>query len=414
MAEANLQHIEIPERQRIKLLYDRYRPQYENSLRKILRSLRKLTIKTELNITIKHRLKTFESYFSKILRHRQLLSNPILITDLIGIRIICPFLEDLNQIVALIKNNFKVLEIEKKGEKNSFREFSYDSIHLLIDLPDDNEPGTIPYVGKVCEIQLRTILQEAWAEVEHELIYKANFSLFNDSIKRKLASLNASLTLSDIIFQEIRDYQKEIEHRREKCRDDLQEKLEISKDISIIPESGTLQMEGISKSSEPIPFKPKSELEKALFDALDAHSNNNYKKAIQIYSRILRMKPKPHVRSIVYNHRGMAYFVLSNYQKSITDFTRALEYNTKNVRVYNNRGMAYRMLHQYKQALKDFKQSLDINAYQYEAYHVRALTFYDLNDFARALEDCEQALNINPEFKPAMHFKKIIESKLSI
>ncbi len=63
---------------------------------------------------------------------------------------------------------------------------------------------------RVCEIQLRTILQDAWAEVEHELVYKSDISLPNQSIRRKLASLNATLTLSDLIFQEIRDYQKEI------------------------------------------------------------------------------------------------------------------------------------------------------------------------------------------------------------
>ena len=53
-------------------------------------------------------------------------------------------------------------------------------------------------------------MQDAWAEVEHELVYKSDITLPNQSIRRKLASLNATLTLSDLIFQEIRDYQKEI------------------------------------------------------------------------------------------------------------------------------------------------------------------------------------------------------------
>jgi putative GTP pyrophosphokinase len=38
-------------------------------------------------------------------------------------------------------------------------------------------------------VQLRTILQDAWAEVEHELIYKSDIKLPNASIRRKLAAL---------------------------------------------------------------------------------------------------------------------------------------------------------------------------------------------------------------------------------
>src|SRR5690606_12002199 len=61
------------------------------------------------------------------------------------------------------------------------------------------------------EVQVRTILQDAWAEVEHELIYKNHFRYPNsDSIRKKLAAVNASLSLADMIFQEIRDTQKEM------------------------------------------------------------------------------------------------------------------------------------------------------------------------------------------------------------
>lgn len=127
------------------------------------------------------------------------------------------FLEDIEQVESLIRQHFHVIEIEHKSAGKPVNEFSYQSIHLTIELPEEQFNGFIPYSGRTCEIQLRTILQDAWAEVEHELIYKANFTMLNESIKRKLASLNATLTLSDIIFQEIRDYQKAIKTLREKC-----------------------------------------------------------------------------------------------------------------------------------------------------------------------------------------------------
>lgn len=411
MFESQSRSVEYPEREKINILYDRYRSQYENILRKTVRRLNKLLIRTKINFTIKYRLKTFESFFNKLTQHRHKNSVPLSITDFLGIRIICPFLEDLDHIEKIITRNFTILEVERKGEKNSFHEFSYDSIHLLVDIQDELENGFIPFVSRVCEIQLRTILQDAWAEVEHELIYKANFSLLNESIKRKLASLNASLTLSDIIFQEIRDYQKEIESRRQKCRTTVEEKVQQPGGISIIDSLEQQPQETVSALGS-MPLKPQSDLERLLFEALEEHSNYHFNRAIEIYAVILRMKPKPHVRSIIYNHRGMAYFALGDYTKSIKDFTRALEYNPKNSRILNNRGLVYRMTQQYNLALDDLDHSLQINEYQPETYHLRALIYSDLQDLRKAIEDCDQALKIKSDYQPAQNLKIILSSKL--
>ena len=412
MFETQVKSVQIPERQKLHILYDRYRHQYENMLRKLVRRINKILVHSNINYTIKYRLKAFDSFFEKLVQLRDAGNQPVNITDFLGIRIISPFLEDLDLVENLLNREFKILEVERKNEKNSFREFSYDSIHLLIDIPDKPENGFIPFVSRVCEIQLRTILQDAWAEVEHELIYKANFSLLNEPIKRKLASLNASLTLSDIIFQEIRDYQKEIESRRKKCRNSIDEKLDIGNGISIL--SGIENNQKIEQyvSADPVQFKPKSQLEKLLFDALEEHSKNEFERAIEIYSSILRMKPKPHVRSIVYNHRGMAYFALAEYIKSIKDFTRALEYNAKNTRILNNRGLAFRMIKNFENALKDLDRSLELNEYLSETYHLRALIFSDLNDSVKAIENCNKALDIKPDYEPAIHLKTLLVSKL--
>lgn len=411
MFETRAKPTEIPERQKLNLIYDKYRPQYENILRKVTRKINRLLIHTSIETTTKYRLKSFNSFFNKLSQLRNENEKPVAINDFLGIRIICPFIEDLTQVEEIISDNFTILEVERKGEKHSFREFSYDSIHLLIDIEDIYENGSIPHVRKVCEIQLRTILQEAWAEVEHELIYKANFSLLNEPIKRKLASLNASLTLSDIIFQEIRDYQKEIEMRRQKCRTSIEAKMEIPSDISILaPLSETST--SINQVNRSIPLKPKSELERLLFEALEEHSSNNFEEAIEIYSSILRMKPKSHVRSIIYNHRGMAYFSISEYTKSLKDFTRALEYNPKNTRILNNRGLTYRMIKQFSNSLEDLNHSLDIDEYQHETFHQRALVYYDLQDYAKAIEDCDKSLELQSDYDPAKNLKAILVSKL--
>jgi putative GTP pyrophosphokinase len=103
-------------------------------------------------------------------------------------------------IEKLVRSNFPVFEVERKGEEQSFREFGYRSVHLNLRLSS----------GNFCEIQIRTILQDAWAEVEHEIVYKGSFTPFDEPLKRKLAALNATLSLSDIIFQELRNYQRKL------------------------------------------------------------------------------------------------------------------------------------------------------------------------------------------------------------
>ncbi len=403
----------IPERERLLLLYDRYRHEYEAALQYTYRKLRKILIKSNINFTIKYRLKSFDSYFGKILRLRKEQVHPISISDMMGFRVIVPFLEDAEQVQHLLEENVRILEVEHKGEKNSFREFSYDSIHLLIDLPSKYKLDTVPYIRKVAEIQIRTILQEAWAEVEHELIYKANFSPLNGPIKRKLASLNASLTLSDIIFQEIRDYQKGVSQWQEKRQNHFLNKAEQIPQISLIPEILAPVVEETKDEANLNSMKPKNQVDRLIFEALQAHTNNRIDRAIRLYTGILRMRVNPKIRSIIYTHRGMAYFILSEYDKAVKDFSKAIDYDPQNVKAYNNRGISFRMLRQYDRALLDFDTALEMQPYQPETFHLQALTYFDLNDFTRAIENCQKTLNIKPDFEPAKHLKRIILSKLA-
>ncbi len=213
----------LPDRATTEKLYLELRPDYEQLLHNIYQQLRKIVEDEGLSVTIKYRFKRFDNYCEKLVRLSKLQGSDLLqITDLLGIRVVCPFLEDLETVERLITQNFEILEMERKAEQHSFHEFGYDSVHLLIRTEPLDRPTYLPHSGNVCEIQLRTILQEAWAEVEHELVYKSDINMPNHSIRRKLASLNASLSLSDLIFQEIRDYQKEIRQRGLKCRQDVE------------------------------------------------------------------------------------------------------------------------------------------------------------------------------------------------
>ena len=160
--------------------------------------------------------------------------------------IICTFLEDIADVLDQIKSVFQVTEVEIKGSSQSYKEFGYESVHVLVSVPEDCKPENLPCDVKlpdelVCEIQIRTILQDAWAEVEHELIYKTEFTPFDMPLKRKLASMNASLSLADIIFQEIRNYQKNLQNEMLQRRQSFYEKAD---DLTVVA--------GEKKSAKPL------------------------------------------------------------------------------------------------------------------------------------------------------------------
>lgn len=402
----------LPDRAATEELYNKLHPEFELTLQEIYQQLRKLAEEERLSVTVKYRVKRFDNYCEKLVRLSKLQGSEMLqITDLLGIRIVCPFLEDLEAIEQLIAKTFEVLEMERKAEQHSFREFGYDSVHLLIRTKALNGPAQLPHSCDVCEIQLRTILQEAWAEVEHELVYKSDIGIPNHSIRRKLASLNASLTLSDLIFQEIRDHQKEIRRRGLKCRQDVETMSCDFGDIQISQFPGLEEIEQIDDTAGP-DYLTSKKLENLMLAALEAHSNSQFKKAIDIYSAILQRKLDPAISSLIYNHRGMAFFALAKYQEGITDFNDAIEHNAENTRAWSNRGLAYRILEKFDQSLEDYDRAIEMTPQQYEGYWGRAQTFFEMKLFSRALSDCHKTIERKADFTPALELEKTLRRKL--
>ncbi len=378
-------------------------------MQQLAQDVRLILEKQGLTPAIKYRVKNFEAYFDKLRKQNAQNTSPRLLTvnDFFGLRIVCPFLEDIETVSSLVSSHFEVLETERKANQHSFREFGYDSLHLAIRLDAYMKGRSMPGIRNICEIQLRTILQDAWAEVEHELVYKSDISLPNQSIRRKLASLNATLTLSDLIFQEIRDYQKEIRQHGRKRRASIERG---SMDQDFIAISHPTSASPPSRMG-PIPSTMASHLEKTMLRALQAHSNHDLENAVTLYGQLLGMRLDRKMRGLVYNHRGMAYFASGSHLRALKDFTQAISYDPESDRGYANRGLCYRVLKKYDKALQDFNHSLMLNQSRPDSYFGRAQTYYDMQQFDQALEDCEKALVIQSDFQPARELLKNLQSK---
>jgi putative GTP pyrophosphokinase len=361
---------------------------------------------------VKGRIKAFNSFFKKylrILKNDPPDSGPPLITDLLGIRIVCPFIEDIAGVEELIKKNFEIIEVERKGAHYSFKEFGYESTHLLIKIPPDMVEKRGKIDCDVVEIQIRTILQNAWAEVEHELVYKAEFTPFDEPMKRKLAAVNASLFLADIVFQEIRAYQRQLNAELDKRRETFFQKIEESTDALLFSAEPIEKKEnsgGVVFSSESI--------DDLLLNALYAHNKNKFDDAIAFYSRILELNPGNTVSSLIYKHRGMANFARSKYQDAIDDFTHALELDKTAYKAAYYRGVVKAVLKQYSGAIDDFTCSLKFHPYQPFCLFRRSQAYYHIEDYPQALSDCEASLSLEPENEAVRKLRQILLEKLKM
>ncbi|MDR0289933.1 MAG: tetratricopeptide repeat protein [Treponema sp.] len=360
---------------------------------------------------LKFRVKKFDSYYKKYLRLlKSGIPNPN-ITDLIGIRIICPFIEDLTPVERLVEKHFDVTEVERKGHF-TFKEFGYESTHLLIKVPADIVQKRGSCGCDVAEIQIRTILQDAWAEVEHELVYKAEFNPFDTPMKRKLAAVNASLSLADIIFQEIRGYQKELNGQLGKRRETFYQKIEESTDDLLF--SGDSGQKAEPPHDVLSLHQGVSSIDDLLLDALYAHNKNQFEDAIALYSQILGLRPQDSILSLIYKHRGMAYFAQSKYQEAIEDFTRSLEMDKNSYKTAYYRGLVHSVLKQHAQSIDDFTISLEINPFQAYCLFRRGQAYYHIGDHLQALSDCEASLGMEPQNETVKKFRMLLQGKLKM
>jgi putative GTP pyrophosphokinase len=405
--------VSLPSQNDLRRVYEKDAEIRESYIRKLRSQMDRILSVLPSRPTVKTRVKDFPSFFKKyirILKASPRLSATPVITDLVGIRIICPFIEDLEVVEEIIREHFEVVETERKGSNYSFKEFGYESTHLLIKMP----PSIVEECGKsdctLVEVQIRTILQDAWAEVEHELVYKAEFTPFDDPMKRKLAAVNASLSLADTIFQEIRSYQRQLNGELEKRRDSFFQKIEKTADAFLFDEAGAVK-ESLPAIS---PFVPSDSIDDLLLNALYAHNRNRFDEAIDFYSRILEMKPDDTIRSLIYKHRGMANFARSKYREAIDDFSRSLELDGTAYKACYYRGVTKSVLQDYSGAVEDFTRSLEINPYQPFCLFRRGQAWYHMDDYPKALGDCEASLALDPEGASVRRFRELLLHKLKM
>ena len=401
----------IPDKNQLKKQYDDYHAHFIVLLKRLEDYLRS-TIQISALPAYKTRVKSFNSYYTKLFKFPPADSaiNFPLVTDLIGIRIVCPFLQNLSEVEDILVQNFTVREVERKGAGRTFREFGYESTHVLADIPESFKVGLLLPENLIFEVQIRTILQDAWAEVEHELIYKFEFSPFDFPLKRKFASINASLNLADILFQEIRDAQNSLNAELDKRREQFYLRAdEFTNDL--LGDSSNIEER---PSDEIVNNSVLETIDSMIFHAIKAHNCGDFQTAEALYTKILNQKPNALVASIVYKHRGMAFFARGDYDSAYKDFSASLDENPKNFRSYYYAGIVLMMMDKNSEAIAMFTKSLEINGYQAHVYFRRALAYFQEDQLILALHDLDNAAALGLSAEEEKKLRAAIAKKIDM
>lgn len=154
------------------------------------------------------RVKEETSLQNKINKHPQKYNYIEEVTDLCGLRIITYFEDDVDLIAALLRQTVNVDTVNSVDKRKVLpaTQFGYSALHMVVSLTG-RQLTQAKYSGfQNCkiEIQICTILQHAWAEIEHDLGYKPQQPVSYE-VRRSFSRIAGLLEIADTEFKNLRD-----------------------------------------------------------------------------------------------------------------------------------------------------------------------------------------------------------------
>ncbi len=164
-------------------------------------------------LSVTGRTKSVASFAAKAARQvdgTPLYPDPLhTITDQLGVRVITYVLSDVDAVAELLADQVVVKDDRDMGQETASQgRFGYASRHLVVALDADREgqPAYQPLRGRVAAVQIRTVLQHAWAEFEHDIRYKGTVPEEHvREFDRRFTLAAGLLELADREFSTIRD-----------------------------------------------------------------------------------------------------------------------------------------------------------------------------------------------------------------
>ena len=199
--------------------YHQLRPIYEQMAAMIPEKLKKFFAEAGIIVAaVEHRVKTEDSLVGKLNLKGHKYKSIYDITDLVGIRVISFYTNDVDKVASALERLFEI-DWENSIDKRKAHEidsFGYLSVHYICRIPESSYTNPEhPEMNQIrFEVQMRTVLQHAWANMNHDTGYKSGVEI-PQVYKRNLSRLAGMLELVDDEFsrirQELSDYRRQVQ-----------------------------------------------------------------------------------------------------------------------------------------------------------------------------------------------------------
>lgn len=213
-------------RTRVHRFYARYGEEVEQIAELLQIRLKQLALAYTLNnklpaeaVRVSTRVKTFESFLKKLENDNwpSFYYPTEVVRDLIGARVVCWFVDDVYGMLNCIKasSHFKISDRPVKDFIKEPQPAGYRALHAFAYAPYDSVVRSSDGVSVLtkeflCEIQIRSKLQDAWGDITHEFFYKAKAHGVEDTaLELFLSEVAARLNQEDKTLMNFRDaYQR--------------------------------------------------------------------------------------------------------------------------------------------------------------------------------------------------------------
>jgi putative GTP pyrophosphokinase len=152
-------------------------------------------------------IKKFQrKYQSKLEADEQPYQIKDFMSDLIGIRIVCLYEDQVSVVSELLQRHFTILNVTDKisAVESTEDSFGYKGLHMDLALSAEMALLTKhqPPPDSCFEVQIRSLIQDAWSMLDHKIKYKKSIPV---DLKRRINVLAALFELADREFKEIRN-----------------------------------------------------------------------------------------------------------------------------------------------------------------------------------------------------------------
>ncbi|HEX5927731.1 MAG TPA: hypothetical protein VFY45_28200, partial [Baekduia sp.] len=122
-------------------------------------------------------------------------------TDIVGARVVVPFQSDVPRAHEVVRSTFKIIKEENKSSPAEVSSFGYAGLHLDAQIRESHAgPRYNALKAFRFEVQVRTIVEDAWAAVSHILAYKGRSSI-PEELQRDFYALSGLFYIADQHFE---------------------------------------------------------------------------------------------------------------------------------------------------------------------------------------------------------------------